>query len=195
MIGATLLGAFSTATLAGPRSPSVSPPPATVVMIPLVLTRRMRLLPVSAIRNEPSGKGGDVARGVERSPGGGVPVAPKARPAVSGDRGDHAGRADAADAVVAGVGDEEAAVGGGGDAARTVQSHRGVRRGQRVAREPARRVSGTGTGDRADGARVVDAPDPVVGGVGDQVRRGAADEGHVRRGRQLRSGGATPVAR
>jgi hypothetical protein len=77
MIGATLLGAFSTATLAGPRSPSVSPPPATVVMIPLVLTRRMRLLPVSAIRNEPSGRAATSRGALSVAPVAASPSPPK----------------------------------------------------------------------------------------------------------------------
>jgi hypothetical protein len=54
---ATRAGALSAALVAAPPSPpnAAVPVPATVAMIPLADTRRMRLLPVSAIRNPPPG--------------------------------------------------------------------------------------------------------------------------------------------
>ncbi len=107
----------------GARSPGrrrrarSAPPPATEIsLIPPGSTRAIRLLPVSAIRKPPSGSGADVA-GRSDADRGRVVVAAEAGLAVAGDVRDDRGpagrcRADAADAVVAGVGDQERAVGG-----------------------------------------------------------------------------------
>ena len=61
-------GAFSDASAAGPASPHSSvavahaaPEPAIVVIVPLALTRRTRLDPVSAIRNPPTAPLGSTA--------------------------------------------------------------------------------------------------------------------------------------
>ena len=143
MIGATLEGVFSAAWTAGPRSPSPAAwPPATVVMIPLALTRRMRLLPVSAIRNAPSGRAATSRGAFSAAPVAASPSPPK--PALAGP----------ATVVMTPVGltrrmrllpvsamrKPPSAV--GGDAARSVEPHRAVGRGQAVAREPAGRVAG-----------------------------------------------------
>src|SRR3954454_25280035 len=170
MIGTMLLGALSRAAVAAPRSPAkpAAAPPANVKISPLVVTRRIRLLAVSATRNEPSGRAG-TSRLVERGAGGGVAAAAEAGGPVAGHRGDHAVRSHAADAVVAGVRDEEAAVGGGGDAAGGVQAGRRVGGRERVAGEAARRARGrAGPGDGRDRTVVADAADAVVRGVRDQ---------------------------
>ena len=153
MIGATLEGAFSEAWTAGPRSPSPSAwPPATVVMIPLVLTRRMRLLPVSAIRNEPSGRAATSRGAFSEAPVAASPSPPK--PAL----------ADPATVVMTPVGltrrmrllpvsamrKPPSAV---GETPRgPFEPHRAVGRGQAVAREPAGRVARAGSGDGRDRA-------------------------------------------
>ncbi len=85
-----------------------------------------------------------------------VPALPDA-----GDGGDDAVRADLADPRVAGVGDQEAAVGRGGDAARSLE--RGGRRRQVIAEIDARRPS---AGDRRDHPGG-DHANAVVAGVGD----------------------------
>ena len=194
MIGATLEGAFSEAWIAGPRSPSPSAwPPATVVMIPLALTRRMRLLPVSAIRNEPSGRAATSRGAFSEAPVAASPSPPK--PAL----------ADPATVVMTPVGltrrmrllpvsamrKPPSAVGATprGPFSRTVPWSRPGRRPR-----TAGRVAGAGSGDSRDRAGVVDAADAVVGGVGDQVGGVAADEGDVGRRGELRPGGRTPVA-
>src|SRR4051795_12666244 len=110
-----------------------------------------------------------VARLVERGAGGGVPVAAEPGGAVAGDGRDRAGGVDAPDAVVAGVGDEEASVNRGRDAARRVQAGGRVGGGKRVAGEaPHRARARPGPGDGRDGAVVVHAADAVVCGVRDQ---------------------------
>ena len=145
------------------------------------LTSRMRLLSVSAMNRSP--RRPPQRRGIVKLGGGGrAAVAAIAAASVAGDGGDDArAGVDLADAVVAGVGDEQVAAGVHRNADGIVQLGGGGR--PAVAAIARSSVAGDG-GDDARGG--VDLADAVVVGVGDEqvaagVHRHAARDRSARR--------------
>jgi hypothetical protein len=177
------------------------PPPAIVVMVPSRSTLRTRWFELSAIRRfcSPSSRT-SVGKIEERLGGRAVVAAVSAGPVSVVRRGDVAGardgadppvRAHAADAVVVLVGDEELALAAHGHACRVVQLCLGGR--ATVAREP----SDAGARDGGDRAVRIDAPDAVVGGIGDEHVAVAVDRdaGRILQGRRGRRGAIRPRTR
>ena len=180
-------GLASWAAVAGPPSPraALPPVPATVVIVPAGDTCGTRWLSVSAIRKPPSAVDRHARTGrsaARRSPG---RRRPTARRAVAGDGGDRPAGDDPAHAVVAVVGDQEAAVGGGAPPRRVAELGGGGRAA--VAREPGVPLPAT----------VVIVPPPRPGGsggcrVGDQ-EAAVGGRGHPDRG--VRAGRRSPGRR
>ncbi len=148
--------------------------PAMVAIVPVRPTRRMRLLPESAIRKPPSG--------VAVSPRGGVELGRDREAAVAGEparaaghRDDDAVRRDGADAVVAGVGDEHGAV-RQGTATSVGQSRSAAVAGPPSPKKPRQ----CGARDRGDDPVRRHAPDHVVAGVGDEHRAVGGDRHALR---------------
>ena len=103
----------------------VAPPPATRVTLPAVSTLRMHAAPVSAMKTLPAASTATSDGAVEPEARHRTGVGAGARRRTAGEGRDDAGRGDAADAVVGGVGDVEVARRREGHAPGPVQLGRG----------------------------------------------------------------------